>query len=162
MPARIARPKGLVRHLRHPVLAQFVKFGLVGVSNTLITFVVYTLLVRGLDVWYLAASAIGFAVGATNGYLLNSSWTFRGHAGGGRTALRWVIVQGGGLLVDLGLLYLFVGEAHLDKLLGQALATALVVVVTFLVNRRWTFRVPQRLEELEVPAPAGAPPAATP
>src|SRR5271155_4302892 len=77
----------LLRHV--PLARQFVKFGLVGVSNTLLTLVVYTVLVKVFGVWYLLASAIGFAVGATNGYLLNRSWTFRGHDGGRGTAVRW-------------------------------------------------------------------------
>ena len=36
---------------------------------------------------------------------------------------------------------LFVSGAGLDKLLGQACATAIVTVITFLVNRSWTFRM---------------------
>jgi putative flippase GtrA len=56
---------------------QFVKFGIVGVSNTLLTLIVYTVLLKVFGVWYLAASAIGFIVGATNGFLLNRRWTFR-------------------------------------------------------------------------------------
>ena len=128
----------LLRHV--PLARQFVKFGLVGVSNTLLTLVTYTVLVKVFGVWYLLASAIGFAVGATNGYLLNRAWTFRGHEGGRGTAARWVVVQGVGLLLNLGLVYLFVSRAGLDKLLGQVCATAIVTVVTFFVNRRWTFR----------------------
>ena len=69
----------LPRRLNVPVvLVQFVKFGIVGVSNTLLTFAVYTLLLKVFGVWYLAASAIGFVGGATNGFLLNRRWTFRG------------------------------------------------------------------------------------
>ena len=60
-----------------PVVVQFVKFGIVGVSNTLLTLVVYTVLLKVFGVWYLAASAIGFIVGATNGFLLNRRWTFK-------------------------------------------------------------------------------------
>ena len=130
----------LARRLRAPLLIQFLKFGTVGVSNTLLTFAVYTFLLKVVGVWYLAASAIGFIVGATNGFLLNRRWTFRGHVGDAFTPVRWGIVQGCGLGLNLGLLYVLVHDAGLDELLGQAFATAVVTVITFFVNRAWTFR----------------------
>ncbi len=122
------------------VLVQFVKFGIVGISNTLITFAVYTLLLKVFGVWYIAASAIGFVVGAINGFLLNRRWTFAGHVGDSLTPVRWAVVQTAGLGLNLGLLYLLVHDAGLDKLVAQALATVAVTVSTFLVNRAWTFR----------------------
>ena len=130
-----------LRWLRAPLIVQFVKFGIVGVSNTLLTFIVYTLLLKVFGVWYLAASAIGFMVGATNGFLWNRRWTFREHVGDALTPVRWMIVQGCGLAINEGLLYLFVHDARLDKLLAQAFATAVVTVLTFLANRTWTFRM---------------------
>jgi len=124
-----------------PVAIQFVKFGIVGVSNTLLTLVVYTVLLKVFGVWYLAASAIGFIVGATNGFLLNRKWTFKEHVGDRLTPVRWGVVQTCGLGVDEVLLYLLVHDGHLDKLLAQVFATAVVTVTTFFVNRAWTFRV---------------------
>jgi putative flippase GtrA len=123
-----------------PLVSQFVKFGIVGVSNTLITFAVYTLLLKVLGVWYVAASGIGFAVGAINGFLWNRAWTFRGHVGDALTPVRWFVVQTCGLLVNLGLVYLLVDGARLDKLVGQAMTTAIVTVFAVLANRAWTFR----------------------
>jgi putative flippase GtrA len=122
------------------VLVQFVKFGIVGISNTLLTLAVYTLLLKVFGVWYLAASAIGFAVGAVNGFLLNRRWTFSGHVGDALTPVRWGVVQTCGLGINEGLLYLFVHDAHIDKLLAQLCATAVVTVTTFFANRAWTFR----------------------
>jgi putative flippase GtrA len=136
-PTRVA---GLAGRLRAPVLVQFIKFGIVGVSNTLLTFAVYTLLLKVFGVWYLAASAVGFTVGATNGFIFNRRWTFAEHVGDSLTPVRWAIVQGCGLGINELLLYLFVNGAHLDKLLAQAFATAVVTVTTFFVNRAWTFR----------------------
>jgi putative flippase GtrA len=134
--------------LRVPnVLVQFVKFGIVGISNTLITFAVYTLLLEVFGVWYIAASAIGFVIGATNGFLLNRRWTFAGHVGDSLTPLRWGIVQTCGLGLNLGLLYLLVHDAGLDELVAQALATVAVTISTFLVNRAWTFRHTPLAEE---------------
>lgn len=127
--------------LRVPLLTQFLKFGTVGVANTLLTFIVYTVLVKGFGVWYIAASAAGFVAGATNGFLINGRWTFRGHRGGSHTALRWALVQGLGLLANLGLIYLLVDEASAGKLVGQAIAIAVIVGITFYANRRWTFRM---------------------
>ena len=123
------------------MIVQFLKFGIVGVSNTLLAFAVYTLLLKVFGVWYVAASAIGFAVGAVNGFLLNRRWTFNGarrrraDAGalGGRAGLRagwstsaWSTCSSSG--------------AGLDELVGQACATAIVTVLTFVANRSWTFR----------------------
>ncbi len=133
------------------MLVQFVKFGIVGISNTLLTLIVYTLLLKVFGVWYLAASAIGFIVGAINGFLLNRRWTFREHVGDALTPVRWGIVQTCGLGINEALLYVLVHHAQLDKLLAQLCATAVVTVTTFFVNRAWTFRV-------HAPAVADAPP----
>lgn len=130
-----------VRGWISPVAVQFVKFGIVGVSNTVLAFAVYTFLLKVVGVWYLAASAIGFIVGATNGFLLNRRWTFAEHVGDSLTPVRWGVVQGCGLALNEGLLYLFVDGAGVDKLLAQAFATIIVTVTTFFANRAWTFRM---------------------
>jgi putative flippase GtrA len=127
-----------------------VKFGTVGVANTLLTFAVFTVLVKGFGVWYVAASAIGFLVGTVNSFLLNRRWTFRGHVGDALTPVRWFVVQGCGLALNLALIYLLVDGAGLDKLLGQAFAIGVVTVLTFLANRAWTFR-------MDAPATRGSP-----
>jgi len=126
--------------LKVPLVAQFVKFGVVGVSNTLLAFSVYTLLLKVFGVWYVAASGIGFAVGAINGFLWNRRWTFRGHVGDALTPVRWSVVQTCGLLVNSGLVYLFVDGAGVDKLVGQGLTIAIVTMLTFSANRAWTFK----------------------
>jgi putative flippase GtrA len=132
---------GPLARLNAPVIVQFAKFGIVGVSNTVLAFAIYTVLLKVFGVWYLAASAIGFVVGAINGFLLNRRWTFAGHVGDSLTPVRWGVVQGCGLALNEGLLYLFVDGAGIEKLLGQACATVIVTVLTFFVNRAWTFRM---------------------
>jgi putative flippase GtrA len=128
--------------LNAKVIVQFLKFGIVGVSNTLLAFAVYTVLLKVFGVWYVAASGIGFAVGAVNGFLLNRRWTFREHSGDALTPVRWAIVQSCGLASNLGLVYLFVHDVGLNELVGQIPATAIVTVGTFAANRSWTFRTP--------------------
>jgi putative flippase GtrA len=124
------------------LVVQFLKFGIVGVSNTLLAFAVYTVLLKVFGVWYVAASGIGFAAGAVNGFLLNRRWTFREHVGDALTPVRWAIVQSCGLALNLGLVYVFVHDLGLDELVGQIPTTAIVTVLTFAANRSWTFRTP--------------------
>lgn len=131
-----------IRALNLTVVVQFLKFGIVGVSNTLLAFATYTILLKVFGVWYVAASGIGFAVGAVNGFLLNRRWTFREHVGDALTPVRWAIVQTCGLGLNLGLVYLFVHDLGLDELVGQIPTTAIVTVLTFAANRSWTFRTP--------------------
>jgi putative flippase GtrA len=130
----------LARHPSMPVIVQFVKFGIVGVSNTLLSLAIYTILLKVFGVWYIAASGIGFTIGAVNGFLLNRRWTFEDHVGDAFTPVRWGVVQGSGLLLDLLLVYICVQDLEIDKLISQGIATAIVVVVTFAANRAWTFR----------------------
>jgi putative flippase GtrA len=130
------------RRLSGALIVQFVKFGIVGVSNTLLAFAVYTVLLKVFGVWYVAASGIGFAVGAVNGFLLNRRWTFKDHVGDALTPVRWAIVQSCGLGLNLALVYLFVHGLGMDELLGQIPTTVIVTVLTFAVNRSWTFRTP--------------------
>jgi putative flippase GtrA len=130
----------LSSHPRALVFIQFLKFGVVGVSNTLLTLAVYTLLLKVVGVWYLAASAIGFIAGAVNGFLLNRRWTFREHVGDAFTPVRWGVVQTCGLGINEGLLFLLVHDVRLDALIAQLCATAVVTVSTFFANRAWTFR----------------------
>jgi putative flippase GtrA len=144
------------RVLSMPLVGQFVKFGIVGVSNTLIFFLVYTLLLKVFGVWYVAASGIGFAVGATNGFLWNRRWTFRGHVGDALTPVRWFVVQTSGLFLNLGLVYLFVDGAGLGELLGQAVTIVIVTRTTFFANRAWTFKTHQEPALVEAPPTVGS------
>ncbi|HEV3228009.1 MAG TPA: GtrA family protein [Solirubrobacteraceae bacterium] len=123
---------------RSPVVRQLIKYGLVGVTNTLAFYVVYAICVH-FGMWYLAASALGFAVGAANSYLLNRNWTFRANARHSTTVARYVVVQVAGLLGNLGIVFLMVDGLGLHKLVGQPIAIVFVVLGMFLANRYWTF-----------------------
>ena len=97
VPRRRLAPRAGAR-LRVPaVLVQFVKFGIVGVSNTLLTFAVYTLLLKVFGVWYIAASAIGFIVGRHERLSAEPALDVRGHVGDALTPVRWAVVQTAGL-----------------------------------------------------------------
>jgi putative flippase GtrA len=118
---------------------QFVRYGVVGASNTALTFATYSVGVW-IGVPYLVALIVGYIPGALNSYLLNRHWTFdAGHLAHSRAGTRFAIVQSCAILANLGLLYLMVHQLHTDKIVAQAILTVPVVAITFFINRTWTF-----------------------
>jgi len=122
---------------RRGVSRQFVRFLVVGASNTALSFVAYRLLLL-VSTPYLVAAPVAFAVGVLNGYILNRRWTF---AAQDTTRSRVLYVLFGALgAVTLTLLVLvFVRSAGLDRVLAYVVAIPPVTVATFVANRLWTF-----------------------
>lgn len=123
---------------------QFVKFSLVGVTNTALDFATYTALTRGwfgFSLHYLQANFFAFFLSVVNSYYWNKRWTFR-HEGTRHRVLfaKFFLVN----LVTLGFyelfLYLLVGRAHVYDLYGKLIALIVVLVWNFGANRHWTFR----------------------
>ena len=114
-----------------------VRYGLVGVSNTALTFVAYTLL-TGAGAAAPAASAIGFALGAANGYLLNGRWTFAGSARGAATVGRYVAVQALGAAASAAGVALARGDG-LPRIPAELAVLPAVTLLTYALARTVVF-----------------------
>jgi len=125
---------------------QFLKFNIVGISNTLVDFGVYTLLtaVFGLDA--IVANLISYPCGIVNSYIWNSSWTFKKERKRTkREILLFIAVNLVALAVSTGVIYacrvLFgVDDDIMRKLLYKLLATAVSIIVNFIGNKLFVFK----------------------
>jgi putative flippase GtrA len=120
------------------LVLQAMRFGLVGVSNTALTFSSYAALVW-LGAPAPGAAAVGFALGAANGYRLNRGWTFRVGASGRAAATRYVLVALLGTGLDAGGVATATGPGHLPRLAAQVVVLPAVSLLTFGLCRRWVF-----------------------
>lgn len=119
-------------------LQRLVRFGLVGVVNTLLTLMAYLALTR-LGVAAAAASALGFALGATNSYLLNRSWTFHSALRGPRVLARYLAVQGLGAGLSAAGVAVTIGALAVHRLGAEALVIPPVTLITYLLSRTVVF-----------------------
>jgi putative flippase GtrA len=130
-----------VRALRHPGnWVQLAKFSVVGLSGYLVNLAVFTALLDGAGLHYLAAGACSFVVAAANNYYWNRHWTFRRQRGDvyGQ-GIRFLVVSLVALGANLGILHLLI-TAGLGKIPAQAIAILLVMPLNFIGNKLWSFR----------------------
>lgn len=132
--------------LEHPLMAklwQFIKFGIVGLSNTIISLGVYELCLY-LGVHYLLADPIGLVVSVVNAYYWNNRVVFGdgqkkpfGHHV--RMYLKSLTAYGGTFVLNLLLLLLWVEIVGVPEWLAPFINLAITIPLNFLVNKYWTF-----------------------
>lgn len=129
------------RFSEQPAARQFLKFSIVGAMNTGIDFTVYALLLHFTSLHYLAANIFAFMAGATNSYLWNRWWTFthddqRWH----HQATKFFIVLVSGFMINETLLYVFVTDAHIQKIVAKIPVIIIVLGWNFGLSRGWAFK----------------------
>ena len=120
------------------LVLQLVRFGLVGATNTALTLATYAVLVA-LRAPVPLAGAVGWGVGAVNGFVLNRAWTFRGAARGALPAARYAAVALAGSGVNAALVAIAVGEQHLPRIAGELAVLPPVTLLSFALCRGWVF-----------------------
>jgi putative flippase GtrA len=120
----------------HPA-GQLPRFLVVGAGNTVLSFVVYRLLLA-FGTPYAIAAPLAFAVGAVNGYVFNRRWTFAARDSM-RARVLYVAVQGFGALSTSLLVLVFVRAAGTGRVWAYVAAVPPVTLCMFAANRLWTF-----------------------
>jgi putative flippase GtrA len=119
---------------------EFIKFGIVGVSNTLITFVIYNILLK-LGINYLLANVIGYICGMINGFIWSKNWVFRVSKESKMYFIKFALVNLLSLAVSTGLLMVLVKQLSLNSTIAQLITTCITVVINYLLNKIYTFKV---------------------
>ena len=122
---------------------QFIKFGFVGVSNTLISLAVYYVcLYFGLH--YIVANTLGFVVGTINAYFWNNKFVFKKEEGEVRDTKKSVvkvfISYGFTLGLSTVLLAFWVDGLHISEGVAPILNLLVTIPLNFVLNKFWAFR----------------------
>lgn len=118
--------------------SELLRFALVGGFNAATYFGIYSAGVL-LGVPFLLSSAVAFVASASLGYWLHEHWTFKGGSPNVRGLLSWIAAQGGGILVNMGLLALLVHAWDMEPILAQLILMPIPPVATYLIGKRWVF-----------------------
>ena len=124
-------------------MTSFIKFCIVGVSNTIVDFSIYFLLTREeplLSRHFIVAKAISFFMATIWSFVANRRFTFseKDSINLG-DFLRFYIAIGSGVFINTGVYYLCLNGLHLYDLLGVILATLATAIYSFLFLKFWVF-----------------------
>jgi putative flippase GtrA len=121
---------------------QFVRFCLVGASNTALTYLIFTTLTRLMGPWAgraAVAQAVGYPAGVLWSYWLNSRWTFRAVDHARKRFTRFVGVQAVLMAASAALIGLLVDRLGLPATPAWFGVTVVITAINFVVTRVWVF-----------------------
>ncbi|MDD6237520.1 MAG: GtrA family protein [Clostridiales bacterium] len=136
------------------ILAEIVRFGIIGVLATLLDWGIFYVLTNFLGVYYVVSSVIGFCVSVVFNYLLSRVWVF--HVTQKQNLVREFVLFMITSIIGLGINtlvlwlcveWLFVQMTFLSvipddilELIGKAAATFVVMVWNYLIRKFLVFK----------------------
>lgn len=126
------------------LVKQFIKFGLVGVSNTVVSMVVYYIVLFINPDLYLFGSILGTIVSIANAFYWNDKFVFTGNANDWRSKLKRLgktyVSYGGTSILSNVLLWIEVTFFGVSRAIAPVVNLIVTIPLNFVINKLWTFR----------------------
>jgi putative flippase GtrA len=120
-------------------IIQFLKFAIVGLSNTFIALAVYYVLLW-IGCNYLIANAAAWIISVFNAFYWNNKYVFKNENTWFKALLKTYLSYGFSFLLGTFLLYVFVELCFLNTKIAPLLTLILTIPLNFIMNKFWTFK----------------------
>lgn len=129
---------------------QFFKFGLVGISNTLISLAVYYILVA-FGVNYILANTMGFLISVINAFFWNYRYVFKDKTETSipKSFTKVFLTYGISFLVSTVLIWFMVDILHISEWIAPLIRLVVTVPLNFVLNKLWAFRKKEKKERFD-------------
>jgi len=124
----------------HKSVVQFIKFGIVGISNTLLTVISIWFLLKELHCSDYFSNLAGYIIGLLNSFIWNRKWTFESETKLSVTVFKFIVTFVLSYFFQLGNLYLLLHYTHIDPFYCQILSIIVYTLINFILNKYYTFK----------------------
>ena len=118
---------------------QFIKFGIVGLSNTAIGLGTYYLFLF-LDFHYMIANILSWVISVFNAFYWNNRYVFKNSTALCTALVRTYISYGFSFLFGCVVLYILVEWCGISDKIAPLLTLVITIPLNFVLNKFWTFR----------------------
>lgn len=124
----------------HKFKIEVTKFTLVGAANFVLTFIVFTAMLKALSVNYLFSLGAAWVVGMLFSYVLNFSWVFKPEQKIQFKArfLRFFLASAFSIALNMLVLSYIVEHTDFDPFYVQMVLIPLIVVFNFSTAKYWS------------------------
>lgn len=131
-----------IKELWNKIGIQFVKFGFVGVSNTVVSLITYYIFVY-FGINYLVANFFGFIIGTLNAYFWNKHFVFKKQTeskeSGPTELVKTFITYGMSFGLSTLLLYIQVDLIGISDRIAPVINVMITTPMNFVLNKFWIF-----------------------
>lgn len=125
---------------RKVIIVQFIKFGLVGLSNTAISLGVYYIFIW-LNFHYIIANTMGFIISVFNSYYWNNKCVFKKtQIGNLKPLMKTFMAYGVTFLLNNLMLFILIDKLDISDLISPIVCLLLTIPLNFLINKYWAFK----------------------
>lgn len=121
-------------------IIQFVKYGIVGVSNVAISLLCFYILISNFEIHYLLANVVSFFCGFINSYLWNKYWVFRPDVTNKTSGIKFFAVNITNFGINSLLLIVLVEQLRFSPMTAQPLIILITTLFGFFVTKVWVFK----------------------
>jgi putative flippase GtrA len=127
-------------------IKKIVKFAIVGLMNSAVSYGTYSALLFFFHVPYLASLLLSWCIGITAGFAGHRYWTFRSRGDRKKEITRFLMINALFCLLNMPLLLFFVELVKLNPYSAQLLTMVILAAISYMANRFWIFRHSSGLE----------------
>ncbi|GAD04475.1 GtrA family protein [Porphyromonas crevioricanis JCM 15906] len=120
-------------------MIQLIKYGLIGVSNTLITAIVIWVLLKKADSPDWIANLLGYTAGIINSFVWNRKWTFSSEHSWTRDFLIFLLAFLICYLIQYAAVFVLNRHTTYDSYYNHVIGMLLYTILNFLFNKYITF-----------------------
>lgn len=118
------------------------RFSIVGVTNTLVDFLMFTIFHELVGIGYMTSQILGYGFGIANSFIFNKKWTFQDRKANKKILyelLQFILVNLISLIITVLVMKVLVNSLNINVYIAKVMVTLIAQITNFLAYKLIVF-----------------------